>query len=270
MLGLITATLAEADPVIHALKLKKIPAPFSYHKNEEHHLVVSGIGKCNAAAACGWLAQKASHTSSISTTSVAWLNFGIAGHPEAELGSSFFGHKITDNASGKVWYPHRINSDLPSTNLLTVDKPLDTYKPDQLHDMEASGFIEAGRKFSDAELVQTLKVVSDNSTHPLSEVNAKLAKTLIAENIESILHGIDTLKLLSKVVDSTDSAISVEIQKRWHFSVSQAIQLKRTLQRHRALLGELQDIPDPLQQAASSKEFLTLLQQTVDIAGSKI
>ena len=46
-------TQAEADPVISALNLKRTPASLNYYQKEESHLVVSGIGKCNAAAACG-------------------------------------------------------------------------------------------------------------------------------------------------------------------------------------------------------------------------
>ena len=266
MLHLIAATQTEADPVISALKLKRTPASLNYYQKEETHLVVSGIGKCNAATACGWLAQKTQQTSTDNNTSVAWLNFGIAGHVNAEPGTAFIAHKVTDFATERVWFPHRLTDNITSSDLTTVDKPLQYYMPAQLHDMEASAYTEAARKFSDAELVQTIKVVSDNETQPLANVNARLATKLIEDSIEPILHCIDTLKLLSQIIPVTDSTAKQLILDRWNFSVSQAVQLERLLQRHEVLLGTLRDIPESQQQIKSSKELLIWLQDKVDNA----
>lgn len=266
MLHLVAATQAEADPVISALKLKKKPAALNYYQKEETHLVVSGIGKCNAATACGWLAEKTKNTNAEYNSSVAWLNFGIAGHANAELGTALIAHKVTDLATEQVWFPHRLSSDLASSDLITVDNPMHNYRPEQLHDMEASAYTQAARKFSNAELVQILKVVSDNDTQPLSTVNAALAKKLIADCIESILHYIDALNLLSQVIPRSDSTIKQTILDRWHFSVSQTVQLERLLQRHEVLWGGLTNIPDSLQQKKSPKDILDWLEKKVDNA----
>ena len=266
MLHFITATQAEADPVISALNLKRTPASLNYYQKEESHLVVSGIGKCNAAAACGWLAQKTKQTSVDNKTSVAWLNFGIAGHANAELGTAFLAHKITDLATERVWFPHRLTDNIASSDLTTVDKPLQHYRPAQLHDMEASAYTEAARRFSDAELVQAIKVVSDNETQLLSSVNARLATKLIENCIEPILHCVNALTLLSQTIPATDNTAKQLILDRWHFSASQAVQLERLLQRHKVLMGKLTDIPDSRQQIKTSKALLIWLQNKVDNA----
>lgn len=266
VLNLIVATQAEADPVISELKLKKISSSLICYQNDDVHLVITGIGKCNTATACGWLANKTIGPDTTNHRQVVWMNFGIAGHVNADIGSCFRAHKITDLATEKVWFPHPPTIDFPSSDLITVDQPLPQYRPDQLHDMEASSFVEAARKFSDAELVQSLKVVSDNSDHPLAEVNAKLATRLIADNLEQIVNFLETLKSLSNTAATAENIIAKTIKERWHFSVSQKILLDRLLQRHNVLLGPLDDIPDYLDDLKSSKEVLVWLQRTVDSA----
>lgn len=266
MLNLIVATQAEADPVISELKLRKISSSLICYQNDDVHLVITGIGKCNTATACGWLANKTIQTDATNHTHVVWMNFGIAGHLDADIGSCFRAHKITDLATKKVWFPHPLINNFPSLDLITVDQPLLQYRTDQLHDMEASAFVEAARKFSNAELVQSLKVVSDNSDHPLEVVNAKLTTRLIADNLETIISFLWALKSLSGTVVAPENTIAKTIKEHWHFSVSQKVLLERLLQRHNVLLGPLGDIPDALNDVKSSKEVLAWLQKTVDSA----
>jgi len=270
MLNLIVATQAEAEPVISALKLKKVPAALTYYRNRHLHLLVSGIGKSRASMACGWLAGQSANGSSHSTRSTtAWLNFGIAGHPTAPLESLMVAHKVTDLASNSVFYPHRIFkapalSELASSDLVTVDKPLDNYLPDNLHDMEASAFVDAARSFSHAELVQSLKVVSDNEEQPFTKITAKLATTLIKKNIEQILVCVDELHALAQCTAIDHTNITETILGQWHFSVSQTVQLERLLQRYQVIYEPLTDIPEPLQNMKSSKEVLAWLQNSAD------
>lgn len=263
MLNLIVATQAEADPVIARFNLKKTSSAFNCYEGRDLRLVISGIGKCNAAIACGWLANK---TPDSKSAPVAWLNLGIAGHLSAEQGTAFMAHKITDITTEKVWFPHRLSNDLPSSDLITVEKPLTSYIPDRLHDMEASAFTEAARKFSDAELVQILKVVSDNEMQPWSKVTPKLATTLIANNIEPVALCINNLKRICDTITAPYHQISAEILNHWHFSVSQKVQLERLLQRHKVFLGCMTEIPPELQELKSSKEALTWLKNRVDSA----
>ena len=132
--------------------------------------------------------------------------------------------------------------------------------------MEASAFIESARHFSHAELVQSLKVVSDNEQQPYSNISAKLATKLIAENIELIVECIETLQTLAQSIAPTNEHISDTILARWHFSVSQSVQLERILQRYSTILSPMTEIPADLQKQESSKEVLRWLQTELDSA----
>jgi len=268
MLNLIVATHAEAEPLISALKLKKISALLTCYQNEKIRLVISGMGKCKTATACGWLAEKNVQPTDTthSVKSVAWLNIGIAGHQHFDLGTPVVAHKVKDFATKKVWYPHRLFQSILSSDLITVDQPLTHYLDDQLHDMEASAFIESARHFSHAELVQSLKVVSDNQNQPYTNINAKLATRLINENIENIAECIEKLHIMAESIAPPDDQISDTILKQWRFSVSQSVQLERLLQRYGTIFSPMTEIPTELQKQVSSKDVLNWLRNTVDLA----
>ena len=52
LIGIVMATMLEAEPLIESLKLSKIEdKPFMLFQSTEHILVISGIGKANAAMA---------------------------------------------------------------------------------------------------------------------------------------------------------------------------------------------------------------------------
>ena len=268
LINLIAATHAEADSVISALRLKKIPALLTCYQNKNINLVITGIGKRNTATACGWLAEKnlQAYGEAVEDKSSAWLNFGIAGHHSAELGTLLVAHKVTDFATKKVWYPHRLFQSISSSDLVTVDKPADNYLYDQLHDMEASAFVESARHFSHAELVQSIKVVSDNEEHHHTNLNPKRATQLIAENTEHIVECVENLQALLQSLTPPEDQISTAILENWHFSVSQKVQLKRLVQRYSVTYSPMTSIPTDLQNQKSSKDVLSWLQLTVDSA----
>ncbi len=266
MLNVVVATKAEAESLITALHLKHVSATFPLYTKDTTSLVITGIGKCRAAAITSWLAAQSDYASASPgrNKSVCWLNVGIAGHCDAHIGSIFCAHKINDFGSEKVWYPPQISPPLPSANLTTVDKPLDDYIPDQLHDMEGSGFVETARMYSYAELVQCIKVVSDNAEQPFSNIDAKLASHVIAQNIPSIVQFIDHLQTLATNLKPVDISIVSEFLQRWNFSVSQKIILERLLQRYSVLHSPMTAIPADLNQLKSTKEALRWLTHSVD------
>ena len=275
---LVAATKAEAAPLVSALKLTKTAGAFDCFWNEDTALVISGIGKCRSAAACAWLQSRPLNTHTPQHASKnslnrgrhtdCWINFGIAGHKDAAIGSVHEAHKITDHGSNHVWYPPRISSQLPSANLTTFDKPISAYLGDQLHDMEASGFIDTARMFAHAELVQAVKIVSDNEQSPLSDVDAKKATELIADNISAILGLLERLKSQSSEIYQIENTIYDEITTQWRFSVSQKVQLERQLERYNTLHDPLMEIPTDLLKVKSSKDvigWLTLASDNADL-----
>ena len=263
MLNLIAATRAEAEPVIQAMKLKHKSGSFPLFCSDSTALVVSGIGKCRAAAACAWLAALSDN---LESKPGCWINFGIAGHPQATLGSVFTAHKITDHHNNKVWYPPQIHSPLPTSDLTTVDKPLEQYLPGQLHDMEASGFIAIARMFTSAELVQCVKVVSDNTDNPLDKINPETAQKAVSDTIPMITNLAEHLIDLADTIATNKSAILGEFCQQWHFSVSQKVKLERLLQRHDALNRSMQSIPQELTDVKSAKSVLQWLDSQLEDA----
>jgi len=264
VLNLIAATHVEAEPIIAALKLKKTSARLPYFKSKTTTLVVSGIGKCRAAAACAWLAAKISEEPIEEQQS--WINFGIAGHSDASTGTVLAAHKVRDYASEKVWFPPRIKAPLPSSDLVTVDKPLKEYLPGQLHDMEASGFIDTARLFCDAELVQTVKVVSDNEKQPFSNISTQLSRDLIADNSPTIIEFTEHLRELASHLGIVDIGVREEFVSRWQFSTAQTVQLERLLQRYNVIFPTMQKIPQDFSQLNTANQVLNQLKQTVDSA----
>ena len=100
-MNFVCALLPEAKPLIQELGLsrEKIESPFAFFKNESHQLVVSGIGKQNIATAIGFLHGLAP------SKNTAWLNVGLAGHGNAQLGTPVQIIKSTDHSTQKSYYP---------------------------------------------------------------------------------------------------------------------------------------------------------------------
>ena len=164
MLIWVCALHCEAKPVIDHYRLKKSPKhrAFDLFHNDDILCVISGIGKTAAAAATAWAAGLQHHSNSL-----CWINLGVAGTAEKELGEIFSLNKITDQQTGHSFYPvTTFNSDIYSAQCLSLDKPSSNYLPDTLYDMEASAFFYTAARFSSAELVHSLKVISDNELYP--------------------------------------------------------------------------------------------------------
>ncbi|MEE8624791.1 MAG: hypothetical protein V3T19_05575, partial [Acidiferrobacterales bacterium] len=137
MLHFVVALQAEAKPLIDHFGLRRrTGGAFPVYENENIALTVSGIGKVAAAAATGYL-----HAHTGNHSCIAWLNIGIAGHGRRAIGDGVLIHKITDQITGRSWYPP-LTFELPcaSDGLITVDEPETRYRENGLYDMEAAGF----------------------------------------------------------------------------------------------------------------------------------
>jgi len=116
-------------------------------------------------------------------------------------------------------------------------------------DMEANTFFTSAKKFSSAELVQALKVISDNQNHSIELLNASRISELIAANVAKINdYAFALLKLLppSLAEIQIDSSI-----KHLHCTQSQ-LQQYRDLVRKLNNVGVKQDELDLLFKDAKS------------------
>lgn len=183
MLIWVCALHCEAKPVIDYYGLKKShdDSAFDLYRSDNMLCIVSGTGKIASATACAWIAARYNHEASI-----AWINLGIAGSAQDEIGTAFSLNQVIDADSGQRHYPVPCASSmLPGSACLTLSQPSENYREGYLFDMEASGFMYSALRFSSAELTQCIKVVSDNHAHKTGKSRQQVSD-LIHKNIELI------------------------------------------------------------------------------------
>ena len=138
MINLVIALDCEAKPLIDRFDLKRQQEHvYPLYTSDNIQLIVSGVGKLNAATATGYLAG-------LTKEPAAWLNIGIAGHKKHGIGNSYLTHKIIDKHSDRCWYPaFTFKSSIATDTLCTFENAVTEYHDDLLHDMEASAFYQA-------------------------------------------------------------------------------------------------------------------------------
>ncbi|MEW6333169.1 MAG: hypothetical protein AB1558_02790 [Thermodesulfobacteriota bacterium] len=182
VIGLIMATPLEAAPFIRELSLQPLESrPFAVHGNDRFAMILSGIGKANAAMACAYLIQTRRPS--------LICNLGAAGAVDrrTRLGESYLIERVIE--------PDRpdLRSGLPRSHspallegfavadLATHDRPLRDPQEREcvaasvhLVDMEGAAVAQACRRFGVRCFV--FKFVSDTPDHRLN--------TEIIQNIE--------------------------------------------------------------------------------------
>jgi adenosylhomocysteine nucleosidase len=183
LLTMIFATIVEADPFIRALDMVKIEeSPFPMYRRQDKTLVISGIGKANAAIAVA--------CSSMRSPSGWILNLGCAGglNPAYKQGDIFQISRAIEpdrpHLRTGTAYSHlpSVLPDFDCAVLATQDKPV--FDPEErlrlsrqadLADMEGAAIIQAATICSTAVLL--FKFVSDTATHTDGDVVAPFVRT---------------------------------------------------------------------------------------------
>lgn len=230
------ALACEARPIIQAWKLKKHPQqhPFSIYINDERVVVVSGVGKTAMASSIGYALAFFTPP-----PSPVLLNVGIAGHLNHPLGSIHLVDKIMDADSGKRFYPQLpFTSPCPSHALATHSTPQTSYIQEFIYDMEAAAFVEAATKFSSSELIQCLKIISDNQLSPPANINETMVEQWCARHLTTIDAMITQLRALRQSIPSLDSTLHKQMIDRFHFSTTNELKLKSLLERWKWIEGE--------------------------------
>lgn len=165
------ATLLEAKPFIGGLSLTSLEQkPFPVYRNKNHILIISGIGKANAAMACAYSCLKFAPS--------CIVNLGAAG-------ATGYGHTLGeplhvkkafdyDRPQFKSKSPHKLIPDIfegfSYAKIATLDRPVidpaerkKLSKTADLIDMESASVIQASRKFKTPCYV--FKFVSDTPEH---------------------------------------------------------------------------------------------------------
>lgn len=243
--NLVVALAPEAAPLIQRFGLERVgDGPFAVYRAARRgagspllQLVVSGVGKFAAACAVGHLAAASGEV-----RQHAWLNVGLAGHSHLDVGDVRLAHKITEVASGAVGYPVlAFAPPCAREELRTVDRPELEFAATGLYDMEGAGFFAAATRYSSAELVQCLKVVSDNPSSPAHRrPSASAVRGWIGSRLEAIEHLIRELGALAAEARAAirPPADFEDIVARWRFSATQRVQLVDLLRRWAAIRSE--------------------------------
>jgi adenosylhomocysteine nucleosidase len=228
MLIISVALFAEAKPIINHFHLKQNTniTNFKIWENDRIRLVITGTGKEMAAASIAFVAAK---TQDIS----AFLNIGIAGHRDLDIGEVILASKVKDFSSKKSYYPSLIvNTPLKLENILTFDKIEKNYIDDYCHDMESSGFCASASKFLPCDLICVLKIISDNNLYSIGLITEKKISSLIEEKINIIENVIDKITItMNKYKESKGKKMNFETYiEKYKLSSSQKKNLKDVLE----------------------------------------
>lgn len=259
MLHIICALKPEARPLQAYFNLQPLAGVTSIFGNSEARisLTLSGIGRSAAAAA---VARTRDHFRA--GRSHAWLNIGIAGHAGLPLGQAVIVKKVTDAKTGQTWFPSRVfSTTLPARDLLTLEQPDDNYRED-LFDMEGAGFFQAASECATLELVQALKIVSDNADRPMSGINPDQVERLVQQNlpvIEEIIEQLLALSDLQQRLHDPGPDYHTLIRRR-RFTVSQQYQLQSLLRKWRALQPADTGLLERLDRKKTATDILQYLQ----------
>lgn len=229
MLAILAALPCEARPLIQHYQLKaQTDSLFPVYSKDKVHLIISGVGKINAAQAVGYLQAKYLEPNS------AWLNIGIAGHRSLPINAHIIAHKVIDHATQRSFYPAILKS-LPKKTytVCTVDQPEKNFSDDHVYEMEASGFMQAALKFSTMEFIHCYKIISDNLETKVC-INPQSVQKLIENNTSDICLFADSLLDFNKEIKGSAKVMaSLELfTSKWHFTVTQTHQLTRLLSRY--------------------------------------
>lgn len=226
----VVALRPEAQPVIEYFNMSPVcsgegPGRFA-NSLRGLTLILSGIGRTNAAAAVSHLAR--------ARNCEAWVNLGIAGHRNLPLGEARIAHKVHCATTGRSWYPPLVfEVPCPTATVQTVDHATRDFPTDDLYDMEASGFYETATHFAPHELIHSFKVVSDNTIRSADTLTPDLISRLIGDNLETLNALIEPLQQFSAELcrRRVEPEELCQLLHACHFTITQRRQLQRLLRR---------------------------------------
>lgn len=235
----VCALFLEAKPLIQQFNLKKQEDLFGFQifTQENTFLIVTGTGKINVAVGTSLILAH------LKRKQVCVLNVGICGSLEEEVGRIFLIDKISDNETGRDFFPDNlIQTELSQKPLITVSKVLSCNSESKsylkqnkaqkkvLIDMEGSAFFEAASFFLPVHQIFLLKIVSDNLNQ--KRLEKTVVTQIMGKNIEIITNFFNQLKNYSFSQPDfflKNQKIIEEFFKKAHFTKTKQIQIKNYL-----------------------------------------
>ncbi len=264
MTFLVVALQSEARPLVGHFRLSgtDAPGPYRLYRNDRITLVVSGIGRIACAAATAYAFARAGEP-----RNQPWVNIGIAGHANIALGSARLAHRIVDRPTERAWYPSLVfEPPVATAEVVTVDRPELDLPGNALFDMEASAFFATASRFGAVELVQVLKVVSDNRESPVAKIDKALVSRLIEGHLESVAAILDETEALALRLDRRSPDLT-EWRRTARFSVSQSRRLAELLERLEVVEKRALS-PLELPRLEGAREILAALERRLRLRGA--
>lgn len=202
MIYVVTALYQEAHGLIRELELKKNTAyaPFEVFDNESAgiRLVVTGVGEIAAAAAVAAVcardgADAADFLVNIGCCAAGGcepadrdMDSGYGAANAAQIGDLYLCHKITEQATGKTFYPDILyRHPWKERELVTGMQPLQRAAAHGvLYDMEAAAVYQAGIRFFSPDRMLFLKVVSDFGIAGQERMTAETFTGLLEQHVK--------------------------------------------------------------------------------------
>lgn len=209
MIYVVTALYQEAHGFIRELELKKNTAyaPFEVFDNENAgiRLVVTGVGEIAAAAVVAAVcardgADAAEFLVNIGCCAAAEsadsgcepadrdMDSGYGAAHAAQIGDLYMCHKITEQATGKTFYPDILyRHPWKERELVTGMQPLQRAAAHgALYDMEAAAVYQAGIRFFSPDRMLFLKVVSDFGIAGQERMTAEALTGLLEQHVKEV------------------------------------------------------------------------------------
>ena len=204
MIYVMMALYQEAHGLIRDLELKKNTAyaPFEVFDNESAgiRLVVTGVGEIAAAAATAAVcardgADAADFLVNIGCCAAGGcepadrdMDSGYGAAHAAQTGDLYVCHKITEQATGKTFYPDILyRHPWKERELVTGMQPLQRAAAHgALYDMEAAAVYQAGIRFFSPDRMLFLKVVSDSGVAGQERMTAETLAGLLEQHVKAV------------------------------------------------------------------------------------
>lgn len=218
MIYVVTALYQEAHGFIRELELKKNTAyaPFEVFDNENAgiRLVVTGVGEIAAAAVVaavcaqdgadaadfliniGCCAAANAGADSGCETVDSGMDSGYGAAHAAQIGDLYVCHKITEQATGKTFYPDILyRHPWKERELVTGMQPLQRAAAHgALYDMEAAAVYQAGIRFFSPDRMLFLKVVSDFGIAGQERMTAEALTGLLEQHVKEVVAFLTNLR----------------------------------------------------------------------------
>ncbi len=260
----VVALKEEAQIILEHFKLKAVNEKTIYpiYKNEQetHWLIISGIGRSNAAASTAYL-----YSFSKASKYTSWVNVGIAGSDKGNYGDLYLVDKISTYQVKKSTYPSTMpKTSLPKMHLFTSDIPISDYSTYELIDMEGSAFFDIASKLTSKEFICLMKVISDGSENDIKEITKLKISNLIKENLLKIIDVISYYERLSEVEFQIKEKpeLFYAIKSKWHFTATQSYKLETLLRRIEVYCNN-RDLEEKINSCKTSHSVINLLNSKI-------